>query len=448
MRLSPGVLCAALLLPTALVAAEVTEVADAMDERHALEVDLDVTYLHLHKDSKITRESLQPNGTIGLVDELSHSQSIDQLGFRLGIGLWHDLELHVIAPLVLADEQSWGFAPGTTAATSTIANNTVDISGCLSAGSCAAVKSIFPVTGKSSRSGFADPTLGIAWGPINEEREVQLHPELYPPGRPVSTWVIAFDYTLPLPGPLNDPSKFGAASDASLTTPHATERLKAHVFTLWTAFSKRFTVANPYVVFRASAPVAIKGSGPGDGAYDNCWHPEQLSDVATANCADPNWKGLTGYLPPYEGSFTLGTELVFFENGKSRQKLALDVHGEVRYTGPGRTYSQLSDALGKLTYTDEFVTGTASVGLYARAASWLRARVTGLLAVDSAHFLTAEPIGRDFNGDGHISLANGNGKVAPEQSPTYDFRIDQPGRRLRAESVMTWGVTGTVALSF
>ena len=53
-----------------------------------------------------------------------------------------------------------------------------------------------------------------------------------------------------------------------------------------------------------------------------------------------------------------------------------------------------------------------------------------------------------MNGNGTIEVSNGTGISAIEQNPTYDFRLDQPGRRLKAENVLIWGVAGTLALSF
>jgi len=68
--------------------------------------------------------------------------------------------------------------------------------------------------------------------------------------------------------------------------------------------------------------------------------------------------------------------------------------------------------------------------------------------VDSAHFLTHEDIGEDKDGDGVVTISQGTGISAPDQNPNYDFRLDQPGRRLRAEASLFWGVSGTLSLNF
>jgi hypothetical protein len=435
-------LAAVAVLAPAAHAAHVTDVADAADEKHPLEVDLEATYTHLRAQTKIAREQTTAGG-IQLNDELQHVRTLDALELRLAVGLWHDLELHVLAPLVLRDVQDWRAASGT----STLSADRISVSGCAAPGSCSTVQPIVPIPGQSRRVGFLDPTVGIAWGPINEERELKLKPELFPEGKPVSTWVLGFDYTLPLPGgKVDDPSRFGLNSGGGAPAPSAgPESRRAHVLTLWTAFSKRYQVLEPYLAMSGSAPLAAKN------AYDNCAHPELLADIAASNCAGP-WKGLAGYKPAFEGQLTLGAELVVAEDKHEDQRFSFDLRGDLRWHGPSRGYSQATDALGKLTYSDEYVTTTGSLGIYGRLARWFHLRVQGTLGVDSAHFLTHEEVGDDKDGDGLITISQGSGlkppNQYPDQNPTYDFRVDQVGRRLRAEPALIWGVSGTLSLNF
>ena len=412
------------LSATALHAARVTDVADAGDEKHPLELDLDATYDHSVARTTISREQGD-----ALTNELVHTRTLDALDLRLAVGIWHDLEIHAVAPLALRDAQEWHQA----GPTSTLATNTIGVSGCAATGSCGAVNPIVPVSGQSRRTGFFDPTVGISWAPISEERELRLKPELFPEGKPVSTWVIGVDWTFPMPGgKFDDPTQAMGGG--------AGESRKAHLLTAWTAFSKRYRVLEPYIVLSATAPIATRG------AFDDCNAPV-LSDVAAANCAGP-WKGQTGYQPPFEALFSLGTELVAAESADGDQRLAFEVRGDVRWHGPARDYTQVTDALGKLTYADEYVTTGGQLGLYGRFSRWFHVQVYGTLAVDSAHFLTHEDIGDDKNGDGKITVSGGSGQPAPDQNPLYDFRLDQVGRRLRAEPCVTWGVAGNLSLNF
>jgi hypothetical protein len=432
-----------LLVASPVLAAQVTDVATAMDEDRAFELDLQATYEHRRDSTRLRRENLQ-GGAIRLVDELQHDRTLDQIDFRIAAGLHRGLELHVIAPYVLRDAQDWDYATvnGTSVAgSSTLANNTISISGCGNPGSCAIVRPIVVVPGHSQRSGFRDPSIGLAWAIVDEARELRLRPDLYPPATAVATWVVGADYTVPLPGRIDDPSAFGPSAAAGNSISTKAFR-RAHVVTAWTAFSKRFRVADPYFLLWGSIAFPVKG------AFDNCANPGALSEVAPANCASPAWRDQARYQPPVQAGFALGSELVLGEDPRAGQKIALDVRGDVTWFSAGRDYSQVSDMLGKLTYVQDYLNAVGSLGVYGRFASWARLRVYGTIGIDSPHFLTTESIGKDLDGSGTVDVSGGRGIPAPEQNPTYDFRLDQPGRRLRAENVLIWGVAGTLALNF
>lgn len=465
-------LAIAFALSPAARAAHDTDVATAMDPDHPLEFDLDVGYSHLRRDTTITRENFQadPNNPghqgIVLVNELQHSEVDDAMSFRAGVGIYHDLELHIIVPYSFGDTQNWGYASGTSASASTLTNNYINVSGCNGAGACstsAAAQPIMTIPGQSKRGGFGDPTIGLAWAPLNEAREEKLKPELFPTGHSISTWVIGFDYTLPLPGNVDDPSKFGALVPGTTTSVPTTAGYtgsllrKAHVFSPWTAYSIRYHVLNPYFSLRATLPLAVQGS-----AYDNCSNYQLLADVATMDCpqaqtgngsttnaaAIADWQGDTGYKPAFTGEFKVGTEFVVAEDPSGHQKFAFDLNAVTTWFSPARDYSMVSDALGKLTYEDEHITSIGTFGIYGRVARWLHFRVSGSLGFDTPHFLTDESIGKDLNGDGVVTISAGGPNKSVEQNPLYDFRLDQVGRRLHAELTLIWGVSGTMSLNF
>ena len=411
-----------------LLAAQITTVADAADEKRPLEIDVEASFQHLRADTTITRERTTAGG-IQLGDELSHSRTLDAVELRIAVGLWHDLELHVFAPYALRDTQQWSAVPG-----GTLAGNTIGVSGCGAPGSCTAVQPIGVAPGQTRRAGLFDPTVGVAWSPVNEEREFLPRPGEFPQVTAAATWTVGLDYTVPLGGKVDDPTR----AFAGTTRP---EEKQAHVLTAWTAFSKRLGLFEPYLKLEGSAPFA---SGK---AYDNCSHPELLADVAAVNCAG-GWKGETGYRPPFEGALTLGTELVAFEDRAADRRFSVDIRAGARWHGPSRGYTQVTDLLGKLTFADEYLTTTAQLAVYGRIARWFQLRVSGLVGRDSAHFLTHEDIGQDKDGDGKIIISQGSGVAAPDQNPTYDFRVDQVGRRLRAEAALFWGISGTLSFSF
>ena len=131
-----------LLVAMPVLAAQVTDVATAMQDDRPFELDLRADYQHRRDSTRIRRENLQ-GGTITLVDELQHDRTLDQFDFRIAAGLHRGLELHVIAPFVLRDVQDWDYATVngvSVAGTSTLANNTISISGCGNPGSCTTLK--------------------------------------------------------------------------------------------------------------------------------------------------------------------------------------------------------------------------------------------------------------------------------------------------------------------
>lgn len=437
-------------------AARITSVADALDEGRDLDLNLDVGYLHSREDTRISRENLQLDPATGkpgilLVDELSHQRTIDELQLKISVGLWHDLELHLLAPLALRDDQSWDYSTVggvSVGPVSTLANNTIDISGCNGAPSACnptgPAKPIVSVPGRTHRFGFRDPVIGVAWAPINEERQTRLHPDLFPPGATASTWVLGLDYTLPLPGDVDDPFQ-ATVPGGPLPLGHVIR--KAHVFSLWTAFSKRYRVLDPYLKLQASLPLPVRGA-INEGAADSCWHPEILADVAPQNCADAAWKGKTGYQPPATFGVSLGSEVVVSEGRGRGEKLAFDFRLDLTYFARGRDYSQVSDALRKLTQVDEHLGLNGSLAFEGRLFRWMSLQVKGILGITTPHFLTGESIGKDLDGDGKVDVSAGAAAKSLEQSPNYDFRVDPTGRRLRAQLSLLWGASATLSANF
>src|SRR3989442_4768214 len=197
-----------LLVALPALAAQVTDVATGMDEDRPFELDLQATYQHRRDSTRIRRENLQ-GGAIALVDELQHDRTLDQIDFRVAMGLFRGLELHILAPYVLRDAQDWDYATVngvSVAPSSTLANNTISISGCGNPGSCTTPQPIVVAPGHSQRSGFRDPTIGLAWAIVDEGREVRLRPDVYPPGAAVAAWVVGAHYTFPGPPPIDHPS--------------------------------------------------------------------------------------------------------------------------------------------------------------------------------------------------------------------------------------------------
>lgn len=434
-------------------AALITDVADAADVDNPLDVDLGLKWERTQRRAKITREYTDPTSARTFnATELGYERYTHVLTPSVAIGLFHDLEIHGTMPYALHDEQYWDYAQvdgQSVRPNSSLENNRFDANGdCLSP-DCLQTRPLLPSPGRVFRGGFLDPTIGIAWGIFNTEREKRLPESWFPPKVRTSTWVIGFDYTMPIVKAA-DPSK----PDPSQPLPNVTLPLGtgAHRLTWWTAMSKRMGFVEPYMRLHYTLPVTSSE------AYDNCniaaSDPQNLvmgtegQNACAPNTPDPFWKGKTGTEFPHVGGLLLGTEIVPVEQ-KDGLRLAIGIEAGATYTSRGRRMSELSDALRKLTYTDQYVTAEGKLTFDLRFSKWVHVVTYLSLATDTPHFITSESVGKDRWGedpsrppDGEVTLKSA------EMNPNYDFRIDQPGRRLRVTDVSVFGLSTMVEVNF
>ena len=483
-------LAAALALPGAASAAMPTRVLTAAEKDNRFDVDIGLTFDHNQKSGKITREWIQ-NDKEGVrraldVKELFYAETTDRLLIDLRVGLFHDLELHIMAPIILSSGSKIGFAEGVDG-TSTI---------CCSGGPNAddpAVRSSprYPITDVPSgafdeledqrnRSGFGDMVFGLGWAPFVSEKD-----EAFP------TLTLRADITAPTGGTRDpaDPAALAGGDGGGVGRGR-------WLFDLSIGASKRMQeglpALDPYVLLGAEIPVAT---------------PSQAEK---------------GYEPSPTGRFLVGAEIILFERVDSGQKYTFDLSFETKYVAPGRTYSELSDYLpsfdptrvlgnrdaasmarpdefvygdfdvpgnyaaqaagascgkiggvpcGELNRTEEYVElgGTAAVMLQFTEYAYLRAGVH--VQHNTDHFLTNERVGKDLDpvstADqtcdgaecvGRVNARNSSfdrstntcpaGQTCDERNPYYDPRYDALGRRLRIEETLDWTVFVSAAATF
>jgi hypothetical protein len=405
-------------------AAEITKVMSSFDKDMPFGLDLDVGYERDQRRGLINRENHQ-DGTIEDVAELRYTEITQSLPIHLAVGLWHDLELHASLPIVLGDDRSWGY-PGldstghvvTDANTSTVQNNCITPRGTYNCSDPAAGP-IFKTPGAAYRQGVGNLTVGAAFAPFSEKRDSS---------KP--TWLIGFDYTYPLadaidptlattsdkPGPLGD---------------------KVHRYTPYMAMSKRVGAIDPYIKIQAVIPVL------GPDYYSNCDHPEKLAYAE--NCGTGPWdRPTTGEKPPYYGTAIFGAEFWAYDDPERHQAVTIDLRGVGTFVSEGRYYNELSDALGKLLYTEQYMTLGGQITVNARAAPYVQLQLTAGYYHDTDHFLTDESVGQDLDGNKEVDLDNHNHEI----NPTYDFRYDSVGRRFRISQVNVFTVAATGVLTF
>jgi len=408
-------------------AADITDVASSAEKNNPFDLRLEIAWSHDYKQAKITRENQQVDPKTGqqsIVDvtELRYRRVLSQILPTLRIGLYHDLEIHVTLPVVLADDASWWPA----ALKGLPQNSTIHNAGGLCANgqvdaSCAG--DLFPFTqgsGKNNsfRGGLGDGTLGLTWGILSEKRD-KWDPR----------WNIGFDWTFPSGGKRNPAD---VSHSSSTLKPVG---LETNFFTFSSALSKRIGGADPFLRFWYRLPV------PTNRAYSNCDNPNLLADqnIAQAGvqttCDVAYWsktgKNHAGFRPAHRGGIDFGSEFIPYEDPAEFVKLSIQLSFGAEYISEARGFSELSDALGKLTYTQQYMHFYGTLGFHVQASQYAKFHLLGTFAHDTQHLLTTESVGHDMDGTGLVELTPD--KVNPEQNPNYDFRYDQPGRRFIIE---------------
>jgi hypothetical protein len=267
-------------------------------------------------------------------------------------------------------------------------------------------------------------SVGTSWAPLSDVRD-DTKPK----------WLLSFDYTIPTadvaqPAKATTDTKPGEVGDG------------AHRFTFTTALSKRFGAIDPYVQLRYSLPLGAASR------YSNCDNPASLG--YGINCGTGPWtKQEVGFQPQHIGSLLFGAEFFPYDDPVRKQAVSIDLQLGATYVSEGRTYNELSDALGKLLWTEEYMALGGSLGVNARPVEFVQLRLNAGLYHETEHFLTGKKIGSDVDG-----ACAGDSSTqcidlgANEINPNFDFRYDMPGRRFRISEVSVFTVMATGVLSF
>jgi hypothetical protein len=444
---SLGPLAAVLLaaVATPARAAEVTRVASRGEPGNPFQLHLSVRWDRLQERAQLSREDL----TGGRGDELRYSRSVTSVVPRIAIALAEDLDVHFEWPYVLRDDRSWRFGMYRGAPTgggsvgvgplSSIESNAIDAGGNPCPGAPCPLFPVAPSTTvyRGGRSG--DLVTGLAWGIFNDRKD---------PTKPY--WLVGLDVTLPTAA-LDDPAADRGTDWSSpwvLRTNPGPFGEKVWRWDLHTVLSRRVGPIDPYL--KAHLTLLTKSSS----TYSNCDHAQalavaspavpvpQLNAQAPAAClaggADARAK------LPWIAGLTLGTELVPFERSADGQKVSLDLRLWGDYTSSARFYNELTDASGKLHWTDEYLTVGAFLGLYFRTSRWLSFHATAALSTKTDHLVTGETLGRN-RGDPSVAEVTADPSLV---NPNFDWRYDAPGRRFRLSEVALLDVQLGALLQF
>jgi hypothetical protein len=407
-RFAVAVGLACLLPAPAAWAAEATDVADAADtvvfgktERQDL-FDLYVgTNFTMHlANGKITREAI--NGRTGVVnadcnspstsrdclpvDELRWKRSSMVLDLDAQVGVFHDLAVTVGMHYIIGDTLKMRYAKGVTAQSSSVTSPPPRTAG-------TTATPIFPVDGyKAAHNGLggmylggarhAGADLGVRWAPLNDERD---------DSKP--SWVLVFKWGIPWLGETWDPAERASESDPGPVSDGV------HRLTFGTSFSKRIGnfgligidpdvwrrgYMDPYMELNYILPVP-QTSGGKSAALD-------AFDTSKT----------FGARPSHIAQLNGGVEIVALEDLKASRKVAVDLGIRTAFFSEGRNYSLMSDPLGEVTYTEQYLNITGIIGLYIQAAEFIRFKAGVMLGYNTEHFLTFGEVGNDKNGDGQV----------------------------------------------
>lgn len=416
MRVRLGAITAFVLAAAAAPAgaAEITRVATRGEPGNPFELHLSAWWGRSQEQAKITRE--------GASDELRYSRVVNSIFARAAVALAEDVEVHFQLPYVLADQRSWRFGLHGSSPTggvpptfvSSIEANGIDANG----QPCATVPCpLFPVAPSTTvyhGSRVGDLQAGIAWGIFNDRKD-----------RTKPYWLVGLDVTAPTAAGFDPTVKTFLRADPG---PFGEKVWKWDVHTV---LSRRFGPIDPY--FKAHATFMTRSAS----TYSNCDRAAELAAVREMNSAAPAACQLGGADAeaklPFVAGATFGMELVPYESAIDQQKVSIDLRLWGDYTSASRFYNELTDASGKLHWTDEYLTLGGFLGLYLRASKFISLHATASLATKTDHLLTGETLGRNRTWP---ALGTGGIAADPAQmNPNFDWRYDAPGRRFRLSEV-------------
>jgi hypothetical protein len=404
-------------------AAEVTEVATAADEvrignyakSDPFDLHLDNTFSFVRDTGRIQREPIDVPGlpttctkdkprACRPTDQLSYTRDTVAYGLRGQAGLYHDFALTFGWTYVARQTQQFGYAPGVTAATTTIDNP--------------ALGTLFAHDYASAHKGSGKLDLGLRWGVLSDVKD-----------RSKPSWVLAVSWATPFAEQVYNP-RAGASKDHVATVGDG-----VNYITFETALSKRLGqlgligidpnanrrgYLEPYVDLSFVLPLAGQRTIP------------SLNPAATRPFASA---------PSYRGSFNAGFEVVPVEDLAQGRKVAIDLGLRTTYFAEGRNYSEVTDALGRPTWTDQYLYVGGVLGISAQVAGALRFKASFSVGTNTSHWLTGEQPGRDTTGDGLVTAAD-------LQNEYYNSAYDGIGFRLRDDSHLSLGGSVSLMLTF
>ncbi len=489
-------------------AAEFTDLLDAADDKDDYDPDtydpfdfnLEPTFSFETGKAQITREApcvpedynrsddlrnprVQDDGRcdeVGVVEnsEMTYRHQEARMDLTARVGLYKDLELRINAPFVFTSVHGMKYADGVDEENSWVDpsderiednadqvfdddDSRADKLGKLNRFKAHRYFDLGSEFRDHERSGFGDPSIGVHWGPFNDQRDDT-----------EATMVLGMDYVLPI-AQIRKRNNDGVGEGM--------HKLK------WKfASSKQFDFVDPYFGLEYMLQLPARGSPI-----------KELKDI------DPNNSGQTVTNPPHEGDITIGTEFIPHEDESEGQRYAIDLGFRFGYVSEGRDYTPLFDHMANskcndpdngllntgeadsigcswiaqrpanarpspvydvsnesaMNEVDEFRTNgimtvesyatfTGHLGFYLQPSEYFQLKALTSLTHQQEHFMTNARTGQDSASDDNDKVDLTDEQARVERNPAYNSTYDSPGTRFRVSEFNTWRFSLTAALQF
>jgi hypothetical protein len=437
---------------------EVTSVVDAFDKDDPFDLHLSLGFRQTWKTANIRRETsifqrgLSTGNFVSRSENVAaFSQSVSTLNMQADIGVYRDLAFIVRLPLILSDTRELSPLEGSDRNPSRFQDSTG--------------ATLFSPNAKSpTRSGVDYIAFGLNYGIFNQRRDAT---------KP--NWVVGVETRVgvgaPLRACLENPApgvaKCPDPADATKSRDPGISRAQT-TLVVQTMFSRRIGYVEPYT----GLGVLLES-------------PQSRGDFG----ASSDLKGTLLNRPPIQGSFTMGFEVVPWEQPEQFQRVVADFRMRGTFFSPGRDYSELFDALGTsqapslrnpnpggyranaegnsvadasaskvyfagITDTQGYATFQGSASVTWQAGEYIKFTAgTGLTFVQSHAITSADACNPDFKSDPATSGpcrtapgADSSQTVTGIPNPNHRPVIDLPGHRFSADDtkIVDLWLNGTV----
>jgi len=438
-------------------------------------------------------------GDSGTVEnkEMLYRHQESRLDIRARVGLYKDLELHLNAPVVLRESNAMKYANESgenvdnkkswvDPSDERIEDDADDTFGGTSRDEAAERLNRYKThryfelgdefsDAEYTRSGFDDPSIGLRWGPYNDQRDDTK-----------ASMILGMDYIVPI-AKIRKADNPDAVGDGM----HKLE---------WTfGASKQFNWIDPYFGLQYMLQIPARGSPI-----------KELEGIDSEN------EGQAVTEPPQKGEISIGTEFVphEVETPDEHERYAIDLNFTFGYTSEGRDYTPLYDHMtgskcngrtfSEVTpnYDDSgnyqgpggvdcswvaqrpanvqpdpvynvdriendqtlrtngimtvgsYATFAGQLGFYLQPTRYFQFKLLGGITHQQEHFLTNARTGNDVSndredsdsGDSTVDLTGDDAAI--ERNPAYNSTYDSPGTRFRVSEYNTWNIMATMALQF